>query len=238
MVRGRLENLYQQHAFTLLLVALLLTLVLTPQFEGSRVDTLLFTVSLTTVFITGTLANRDRKWVFRAALVIAGLAVPISWGLLFFEERTLNFGQYVVIILFCGMTAVMVLLSVLRSRLRTGQAVVGAICVYLLIGLTWATIYQSIEMVEAEPFHYAARRTTGHGDQATTAFSQLVYFSFVTMTTLGYGDISPRTALAETACWLEAIVAQLYLAILIARLVSEIPVIRHEASGEGRDEDD
>ena len=206
---------------------MLLTLVLTPLVEGTRAGTVLYSASMTTVFFAGVIANRERKWIFRAAIVIAVLAVPITWGMLFVPGRSLSFGQDLVIIAFCGMTAVMVLLSVLREDLATNQAVVGAICAYLLIGLTWATVYQAIELIEDEPFHFAARRTAPLAEgQRTTAFSQLVYFSFVTMTTLGYGDITPRTAMAETSCWLEAIVAQLYIAILIARLVSEIPVMR------------
>ena len=100
----------------------------------------------------------------------------------------------------------------------------GAICVYLLIGLTWATVYSAIERIEPQSFDFNNHRTTTTSSgQTYTAFSQQVYFSFVTMSTLGYGDVTPRTPLGETATWIQSVVGQLYIAILIARLVSELP---------------
>jgi hypothetical protein len=61
----------------------------------------------------------------------------------------------------------------------------------------------------------------------------MVYFSFVTMSTLGYGDVSPRTPLGETATWIQSVVGQLYIAILIARLVSELPRPRRPGGESG-----
>ncbi len=112
----------------------------------------------------------------------------------------------------------------MREYLGAIQAVLGAICVYLLIGLAWATIYSAIERIEPQSFDFNHRRTTTTSNgQTHTAFSQLVYFSFVTMSTLGYGDVTPRTPLAENSTWMQSVVGQLYIAILIARLVTELP---------------
>jgi hypothetical protein len=65
--------------------------------------------------------------------------------------------------------------------------------------------------------------TTTAGGQPLTEKSQMIYFSFVTMSTLGYGDITPRTPLAQTVTWMQAVTGQFYLVILIARLVNELP---------------
>ena len=209
--------------FTWLLAALVLLLVIAPLVEGTRFGSAMFTVAMTTVCIAGTVANRHRKWVFRLAVASLVLVIPISWAALWSPSWSLSLGQNLIVIFFCGMTASVVLLSVLQMDQDTSQAVVGAICVYLLIGLTWATVYQTIELVQPDAFQFAARRTTSGGEGRHTTFAQLTYFSFVTMSTLGYGDITPRTPLAETACWMESILGQLYVAILIARLVSEMP---------------
>jgi voltage-gated potassium channel Kch len=56
-----------------------------------------------------------------------------------------------------------------------------------------------------------------------TAFSQYVYFSFVTMSTLGYGDITPRSSIAQTLAWMQSVTGQFYIAVLVAWMVSEIP---------------
>ncbi len=225
MVHPLLRSLVHS-PFTWLLAALVLLLVISPLVEGTRFGSAMFTVAMTTVCIAGTVANRHRKWVFRLAVAAVALVIPISWAALWSRSWTLTLGQNLIVIFFCGMTATVVLLSVLQVRQRMSQAIVGAVCVYLLIGLTWATLYQTIELVQPQAFAFAARRYEPGTAKQRTSFAQLTYFSFVTMSTLGYGDIVPRTPLAETACWMEAIVGQLYVAILIARLVSEMPRMR------------
>ncbi len=225
MVNPLLRSLARS-PFTWLLAALVLLLVVSPLVEGTRFGSAMFTAAMTTVCIAGTVANRHRKWVFRLAVVAVTLVIPISWTALWSRSWTLTLGQNLIVIFFCGMTAAVVLLSVLQVRQRMSQAIVGAICVYLLIGLTWATVYQTIELVQPKAFAFVSRRFEPGTQQQRTSFAQLTYFSFVTMSTLGYGDIAPRTPLAETACWMEAIVGQLYVAILIARLVSEMPRMR------------
>lgn len=228
--KGSMHRQMTRHKFTFLLAALVLLLIIAPLVEDTSAGAALFTIGITAVFITGVIANREQRWIFRAALAVAFFAIPISWAALFASSSPLDLGQYVIVILFCGMTAAMILVAVMRQYMATAQAVVGAICVYLLIGLTWAMIYSAIEYVEDEPFAFPEHRWKDVGVKHT-AFSQLTYFSFVTMSTLGYGDITPRTALAETACWMQAIVGQLYIAILIARLISTMPVPRRDSPG-------
>ena len=92
-------------------------------------------------------------------------------------------------------------------------------------------VYSAIEYVEDAPFRFPDHRRKAVVGVEHTSFSQLTYFSFVTMSTLGYGDIIPRTPLAETACWMQSIVGQLYIAILIARLVSAMPISRRDGAG-------
>jgi voltage-gated potassium channel len=215
------------YKFSFLLAALVLVLIISPLTETTPLGGPIFTVGLTAVFISGVLANRERKWVFRSALVIAAFAIPMSWVALFTKSGPLDLSQYFIVVIFCGMTAAMILFAVMREYMATRQAVVGAICVYLLIGLTWAMIYSAIEYIEKDPFAFPDHRRIAVIGVEHTAFSQWTYFSFVTMSTLGYGDITPRTALSETACWMQSIVGQLYVSIIIARLVSALTLMHY-----------
>ncbi len=224
-------TLLAKHRFTFLLVALVLLLIAWPQVEATHWGGTLFTISLTTVFITGVLANRERKWIFRGGLVVGTLAIGLSWTALFTHSEPLDVTQYLVVVFFSSVTAVMILISVVRDYSATVHAVVGAICVYLLIGLTWAMVYSTIEYIEDDPFCFPAHHRLSVVGVERTAFSQLTYFSFVTMSTLGYGDITPRTALAETACWMQTVVGQLYVATLIAKIVSELQPKSTEPQG-------
>lgn len=222
--RFRWRQLLVRQPFTVLLATVMFVLLVSTQMESTPLGAYVFATAMTTVYLSGVVAHRNNPLVFRLAVLIAAVAVPMTWSVVFAQSTPLNVGQALAVILFCGMTAVMVLLAVVRfSKIRTDQAIVGSICVYLLIGLTWAMVYHLIEIIDPESFAFHARRIVDHGAGPRTSFSQLIYLSFVTLSTLGYGDISPRTTLAETACWVEATVGQLYLAILVARLVGIMP---------------
>ena len=91
---------------------------------------------------------------------------------------------------------------------------VGAVCVYLLLGVIWAVAYTVLNMLLPESFQGFVP-VEGRGWN-----SEWLYFSFVTMTTLGYGDISPVSATARALAYMQAVFGQLYVAILVAGLVS------------------
>ena len=93
----------------------------------------------------------------------------------------------------------------------TTQTVLGAISVYLLIGMSFAYIYQAIDLVSATPFFI------GH-EPAT--INNYLFFSYTTLTTVGYGNLVPAGYVGQTFAMLEALIGQIYLVIVVARLVS------------------
>ena len=95
--------------------------------------------------------------------------------------------------------------------------IVGAVSVYLLLGLVFALIYSLLEAFQPGAFSLTAVSKVAGSHQAM--FSELLYFSNVTITTLGYGDINPVSRPARTLATIEAMIGQLYLAIVMARLV-------------------
>jgi hypothetical protein len=213
-----------QCRFTLLLVALAFVLTIAPLLEGTRLGRTLYAAAITAVFITGVLVNRRRKWALRTEAVLAALAIPVCWSAALTTSHILNLAEYIIITVFCSVTAALILVAVFRDYQATTQAIVGAICVYLLLGLTWTMVYAMIEYVEVEPFSFPSHHQAAAVDVERPSLSQLIYFSFVTMTALGYGDITPRTEMARTASYMQAIVGQIYIVVLIARLVAVLPM--------------
>jgi hypothetical protein len=104
---------------------------------------------------------------------------------------------------------VMLLRRLFRTERVTADTLSAAISGYFLLGILWSFAYALLLQLDPDAF-----RAVGSGGA-----SDLFYFSFVTLTTLGYGDITPVSDAAETLAVLEAVVGQLYLAITIARLV-------------------
>jgi len=161
-----------------------------------------------------TVAGQGRQ--FQIALVLGLAALLSQLAVLGPQWGWLETGRYIATPLFlfwvCGM-----LLSdiVLRSHTVTAELLLGAVNVYLMIGVGFAFIYGLIELFQPGSF-------TGLEELASTPDRMLyfLYFSFITMSTLGYGDISPLTPHGMTATYIEAIFGQMYLAILVARLVS------------------
>jgi voltage-gated potassium channel len=105
---------------------------------------------------------------------------------------------------------------VLRGGRITSDKIYAAICVYLLIGYAWTFAYAILD--ELQPGSFAATTEGGPVDYIARVM-RLRYFSFATLTTVGYGDIVPRLPAARTLAMLEAITGQFYLAVLVARLV-------------------
>lgn len=100
---------------------------------------------------------------------------------------------------------------VIHHRRITLETVLGALCAYVLIGLLFAFLYLAVHEIREEPFFVQAGPHTQ---------SEFLYFSFVALTTLGFGDLSPSEGLPQALTVLEALVGQIFLVTLVARLVT------------------
>ena len=104
--------------------------------------------------------------------------------------------------------------QVIFSDRITLHNVAGAACVYLLLGIIWSLAYYFIYIMMPDAF------TGNMSFETQMQLNDFIYYSFVTLTTLGYGDIVPLSATARSLVYIEAIFGQFYIAILVAGLVS------------------
>ena len=135
----------------------------------------------------------------------------------------------VCVALFFAFVVAVILADVFSGSVVTIGTICGAICVYLMLALLWGIVFAGMQRANPDSFkiEYAVdARTRAIADTDGDVlvhpheFDELTYFSFVTLTTLGYGDIVPRTRMARMLAQLEAVTGQFYLAILVARLVA------------------
>jgi len=142
-------------------------------------------------------------------------AVAIILGLADWFMPTMSHAEWLTlpIVVALGTFALAILAQVFRSGPVTLHRIQGAIAVYLLLGLAWTSAYELVLL-----YHPGA--LTGDIAGGDAALQSRIYFSFATLTTVGYGDIEPVHPIARSLAVLEALVGQLYPAILIGRLVS------------------
>jgi hypothetical protein len=98
----------------------------------------------------------------------------------------------------------------------------GAVCIYLLLGLLWGYAYTILEIARPGSFSFSGQnspRALVEQSDYRDLERELNYYSYVTLTTLGYGEITPLTGRARQLAWMEAMLGQLFIAITIARLV-------------------
>jgi hypothetical protein len=117
-------------------------------------------------------------------------------------------------------TAIVVLRHVLESRAVTWDTVAGALSVYLLLGVISAMTFALVELTHPGSYLFGGQPLAEAHVTRGSLVPQFLYLSFVTLTTLGYGDVLPVTAVARRITVLEAVIGQIYLAVLIARLVA------------------
>ncbi len=161
----------------------------------------------------GAVAKSGRTTAVVGGLVLTVLAV--RWLRLWLGGPTLVISDTLFSSVFCVVLAVVVLAQVLREGPITAYRIQGAVAFYLLLGMAWAFAYELVQLHWPDAF--APASSANVNDDPTARF---VYFSFVTLTTVGYGDITAVHPFARSLVTLEALTGQLFPAILLARLVS------------------
>jgi len=216
---------------TFLLISLFLLLfVLYPLSKPHGITQYLLDALAVLVMVSGVYAVSDRSRVFFWCVI--GLAV-FSFALQLLPyahlDRSVLLLNKASTMLFLMVVTGAVLYRVLRKGPITVHRVQGAVAVYLMLGLIWALAYSLVFICNPSSFDLG-RSMEGMDDLMrihTSGMSRLVYFSFVTMTTLGYGDITPQSKLADDLAILQALTGQIYLVVIMARLVSLAVIAPH-----------
>jgi voltage-gated potassium channel len=211
---------WPKFGFLGLLICLVLVLLVAPFLQKSSPTLPILSLLLTAALFFSVYAFIQDKRVLVIASIIAAPTLFANWFSYFFDTSTSFLIKDFFGALFFCYISINILLGIFRQKTISSDLIYGSICVYLLIGLAWAFVYSAIETTNPGSFEilidYA--KDTSQIDRQTT-LSLFVYYSYVTLTTLGFGDITPVTPPAQSFSILEALTGQFYLVILVARLV-------------------
>ena len=213
-----------------LLILLLVLIILSPFVLTFRFGVLLLNIVGVAILLAGTYAVRAQRKLFITTAIFAVTSVILSWSIAIVPAQWAIISGHVCLLAVLGLFSIHILMDVVSPGRITADKIYGAICVYLLIGYAWAFGYAIIEEVQPGSFSGAISVDADY----RTVVMQMRYFSFITLTTLGFGDVVPRTPVARTFAILEAVVGQMYLAVLVARLVGQhiVDVKESDSSGE------
>lgn len=174
---------------------------------GTRLVVVLFHAMLLSALYA--VATTRRRALVGAALVVLSVVLGLA------GRRIAADALAILFVVFCCQQ---VLVFVLAKGRVTTDKLLASLCVYMLLGLVWAEVYTTLE--QQAPGSFANLSPEESRAPSMPIMLELGYFSFVTQTTLGYGDIVPTSHVARMLSILQAITSQLYLTVLVARLVA------------------
>jgi len=209
------KGLNKQGNYIYMLIGLLILIIIGPTLSheiesGAQIITQFMFVSVMLVGVWS--LYLERVW-FRIGVGLAIIALILSTVNYFASSKIIFVISLTVSLLFLLLSIYLAIRHILFSGKITPNKIIGSLCIYLLIGIIWGLIYIFIAILFTEPIN---------GITQASEYTQMwdyIYYSFVTLTTLGYGDITPSMPIIRSLAYLEAICGQFYLAILVASLV-------------------
>ena len=207
---------FRRYPVATFLASLVLALAMGPFEEQLKDGDLLETACLTLVLLSGFLAIGESRRALAWGLALVTPALAAKW-LSHWWLDTVPAWTYLTPSLFFLLFVIAHLKRfILRARRIDSEVICAGLANYLMFGLFWAVGYILLARLTPDAFAYSTGPDSSHSMKGYTA----LYFSFITLTTVGYGDIAPVSGVARMLTILEAITGTMYLAVLISRLVS------------------
>lgn len=200
--------------FRRLLIFLLAYLFISPFLPTNTTATILIQGWLSIMLFFAANAVQKHNNQRSLALGVMAVSLILHWLGIFEVLPYSATGAMVLFIIFYSFLIVAFTKQLLLSKQVSGGVIMASLCLYLVIGLLWGSAYALIAVLHEGAFSGALLENA-----ATSEIHLYNYFSMVTLTTLGYGDITPQIPEAASLCQMEAIVGQFYTAVLVAWLV-------------------
>jgi len=215
--------------FTWLLVAQISFFVIAPLLSGWAIQGDFIVLGVFAILLSGVYVSAGR----RGFLIVSSfliLPAVLAWlGPDVFRGSTDEVLRLLTAAASFFFTVIVVVVAVLRHQTVTTETILGGINAYLLLGLTFMLLSTAVLVADPGAYFLDGQRMglESSSRPGLEAVSKMLYFSFTTITTLGYGDITPRTSVARLLTSAEAVTGQLYFAVFLARLVSMEVSQRH-----------
>ena len=200
--------------FAILLFSLLV-LAGTSGFATTANAEVLGNIAASAVLLAGLASMYKNRILLVVGVVLLVPALAARWAFFWHDASSQAPVSILFSLLFTAFNASALFLYIQRRGSPTNDTVYGGICVYVLVGYCFALVFMLLEILSPGSFFYAHAAPVG----IVQIESQLIYFSFSTLTTVGFGDITPLTPPAKAFAMIEAVVGPMFVAVFLARLV-------------------
>jgi Ion channel len=211
---GAIREFSPANRYGMVVLLIAVTYVVTAGAHGSTAQAAIVLVQLLTVWIVFSVSESRRARRLTSSMIVVVAVVAVA-GLVVGSVRTFDDvrrGLFVVSALLYLVAPVVIVRHIFRRSVVDGQTVLGAIAAYLLLGMMFAFCYEAIAAIQTAPPFFGGNDSGSPG--------QDLFFSFVTLTTTGYGDLVPAANPGQTVAVLEAIAGQLFLVTAVAKVIT------------------
>ena len=203
---------FHVNRFSFLLVSIVLFLIVRPFVEDFVRISFLIEIFISAILLSGIYALSEDRVSFFCALVTGVPTLFINWAFQIHKIPSLLLMHHICSVLFFATATIIIIRHLINQKVVTIDLIWGAVCGYFFIGFMWSGIFSLLEGVYPGSFKL--------GNEVVLNIDSFIYFSFVTLATLGYGDIVPLTEKAQSLAIIETVMGQMYLAVNIAALVA------------------
>lgn len=209
-----------------LLSSILVLALIVPLFQDTTYGTIVVDVVSTAILVSAIWAASGKTRDF-AILIALAVAVDALRLLHLKDIAGVVFTSAIAGVFFFAYSTAIILADLLNAEDVSPDTLAGTVCGYLMMAMTWGSIYFVVYLLDSEAFNLIKGSDYV---QVQNNFLKLIYFSGTTLTTVAYGDITPRIPLTQNMAAIEAMTGQFYIALLVARLVSMQITQRQRAS--------
>ena len=211
-----MKQISQKNNFVYLFFSLLVFLfsaAIMSEFPGTLGQDIFSFVTLLMLILSIKSLKTEKTWIWSVYALVVSFVILTALGKMFDHQMNVYLTLIILLMFFIGSFSTAAKQVLLVGDID-GNKIIGSLSLYILLGLIWAVIYLLLLVID--PTAFSGIETTNWQQ----SFARVAYYSFVTLTTLGYGDILPTNHVAEFFVYLEAIIGVFYMAIIVSSLIS------------------